>query len=177
MARRRNCRPGLTLLEVLLVTVIILVLGSVAMLTISAWYGDVRVKAAADQVQGAWTEARASAIERPSYRFAVELVPVFRVAPWARFGRAASQSGDENAGPPYIEEGELAGKIIFEVPDDLPTEGTWTTVAIFNPDGTCQNDTEITLREHDDDGTPIVIRVRATTGAITVRKQQSSEAN
>ena len=178
MVRGRNRRPGFTLLEVLLVTAIILILGSVAMLTISAWYGDVRVKAAADQVQGAWTEARASAIEdgRP-YRFAVEAgTGKFRVAPdgpefWD--GSGGSSQDDENAGPPHIEDGELAGKIIFEVPDDLPTEGSWTTVAIFNPDGTCQNDTEITLREHDEDGVPIVIRVRAMTGAISVRKQAS----
>jgi prepilin-type N-terminal cleavage/methylation domain-containing protein len=181
MARRRDHRPGLTLLEVLLVTAIILVLGTVATLTMSAWYGDVRVKAAADQVQSAWTEARTRAIEeqRP-YRFSVEAsTGKFRVAPdgpefWDGSGGGSSQD-DENAAPPYIEEGELAGKIVFEVPSELPTEGSWTTVAIFNPDGTCQNDTEITLREHDDDGVPIVIRVRAMTGAITVKKKPREE--
>jgi Tfp pilus assembly protein FimT len=170
-------RSGLTLLEVLLVVAIIIALGAVAYPTLNAMYGDVRVKAAADQVQAAWTEARARAIEDGrAYRFSVEEnTGRFRVGPdapefWDGSGGAPS---DENMAPPHIEEGVLSGGIHFNVPADLPTEGEWTTVAIFNPDGTCQHDTEITLREADDDGTPIVIRVRAMTGAITVRKQSA----
>ena len=69
----------------------------------------------------------------------------------------------------------MSGGIVFDVTGDLPTAGEWTTVAVFNPDGSCQADTEITLKEADDDGTPIVIRVRAMTGAITVRKKSAED--
>lgn len=174
---RRHRRPGLTLLEVLLVTAIILAFAAIAYPTLSAMYGDVRVKAAADQVQAAWTEARANSIEGGiAYRFAVQPgTGKFRVAPDAAGFWDGSNSGidptDENAPPPHIEEGELSGGIVFDVPDNLPSDGTWTTVVTFNPKGTCSADTEITLREADDDGAPIAIRIRAMTGAITVRKK------
>ena len=70
---RRNRRPGFTLIEVLLVMAIILIMAAVAFPTLSAMWGDVRAKAAADQVRAAWTEARARAIEdNRAYRFAVE---------------------------------------------------------------------------------------------------------
>jgi prepilin-type N-terminal cleavage/methylation domain-containing protein len=167
-------RPGLTLLEVLLVMAILLTLAAVAYPTLSAMYGDVRVKAAADQVRAAWTEARAKAIEdgRP-YRFSVEeSTGKYRVAPdapefWDGSGGAAA---DEDAAPPLIEEGQLSNGIVFETPSDLATEGSWSTVAVFNPDGSCEHDIEITLRE-DDGSAPVVVRVRAMTGAISVRKK------
>lgn len=173
MARQRRIRrPGLTLLEILVVMVILVALAAVAYPTLSAMYGDVKVKAAADQVRGSWTEARASAIEHGrTYRFSVEPnTGKFRVAPDApEYWDGSGAAGTEND-PIHVEEGTLTGPIIFEVPDSLPSDGTWTTVAIFNPDGSCQSDTEIVLK--DDDGSmPIVVRVRAMTGAISVRKQ------
>jgi prepilin-type N-terminal cleavage/methylation domain-containing protein len=171
----RNRRPGFTLIEVMLVMVIILILAAVAYPTLSAMYGDVRVKAAADQVRAAWTEARARAIEdNRAYRFSVEPgTGRFRVAPddpefWD--GSNGGGSTDENAPPPHIEEGTLPNSISFEVPNDLPSDGTWTTVAVFKTDGSCDADIEIILKE-DDDSTPLVVRVRAMTGAISVRKK------
>jgi prepilin-type N-terminal cleavage/methylation domain-containing protein len=171
---RRTRRPGLTLLEVMLVMVILLLLAAVAYPTLRAMYGDVRVKAAADQVRASWTEARAQAIEDGrTYRFSVEAgTGKYRVAPddpafWD--GSGGGQT-DENAPAPHIEEGELPNGILFEVPADLPTEANWSTVAVFNPDGSCEHDIEITLKE-DDDSTPVVVRVRAMTGAISVRKK------
>ena len=174
---RRTRRPGLTLLEVLLVMALLLALGAVAYPTLSAMYGDVRVKAAADEVRAAWTEARARAIEdgRP-YRFAVEPgTGKFRVAPDAgEFWDGSGGSSDENQAPPHIQEDELPNGIVFEPPADLPADGAWTTVAVFNPDGSCQADTEVALRE-DDDSTPVVVRVRAMTGAISVRKKSAGD--
>src|SRR5829696_2345444 len=61
MVRRPRRRPGVTLIEVLLVMALILALGAIAYPTLSAMYGDVRVKAAADDVRAALTEARAQA--------------------------------------------------------------------------------------------------------------------
>jgi prepilin-type N-terminal cleavage/methylation domain-containing protein len=178
MARHRHRRSGLTLLEVMLVMVILIVIAGMAYPTLSAMYGDIRVKAGADQVQGAWAEARSHAIEdgRP-YRFAVEQgTGRFRVAPhgpefWDGSGGTVS---DENAAPPWIQEGELPKGILFNVPENLPAEGEWTTVAVFNFDGTCETDVEIALKE-DDDVSEIVIRVRAMTGAVTVRKRSTGD--
>jgi prepilin-type N-terminal cleavage/methylation domain-containing protein len=170
-------RPGVTLIEVLLVMAIILALMAIAYPTLSAMYGDVRVKAAADQVRGAWTEARARAIEDGrAYRFAVEPgTGKFRVAPdAAEFWDGSGGSANEDAAPPHVQEDQLASGIVFDVPQDLPEDGGWTIVAVFNPDGSCQADVEITLKE-DDDSTPIVVHVRAMTGAITVRKKSEAK--
>jgi prepilin-type N-terminal cleavage/methylation domain-containing protein len=174
---RRTRRPGLTLIEVLLVMALLLALGAVAYPTLSAMYGDVRVKAAADEVRAAWTEARARAIEdgRP-YRFAVEPgTGKFKVAPDAgEFWDGSGGPSDENQAPPHIQEDELPNGVLFETAADLPADGAWTTVAVFNPDGSCQADTEVALRE-DDDSTPVVVRVRAMTGAISVRKKTAGD--
>ncbi len=176
---RRHRRRGLTLLEVLLVMVILVAFGALAFPTMKAMYGDVRVKAAADQVRAAWTDARASAIEGgQKYRFAVQAgTGKYRVAPDAPGFWDGSEGGaaDENAPPPRITEGTLSGGIVFDVPDNLPSDGTWTTVVIFDLQGTCNADTEISLREADDDGLPIVIRVRAMTGAISVHKKPAED--
>ena len=70
--KRSRRRAGFTLLEVLVVMAILIIMMSVAYLTMQAWYGDTRVKAAADEVRGAWANARAHAIEEGvNYRFAV----------------------------------------------------------------------------------------------------------
>ena len=171
---RRTRRPGLTLLEVTLVMAILLMLAAVAYPTLSAMYGDVRVKAAADQVRASWTEARAQAIEDGrTYRFAVEPgTGKYRVAPDATefWDGTGGGPGDDNYPAPHIEEGQLPNGILFDVPQDLPAEGSWSTVAVFNPDGSCDHDIEISLKE-DDGGSPVVVRVRAMTGAISVKKK------
>ena len=163
---RRTRRPGLTLIEVLLVMALLIALGAVAYPTLSAMYGDVRVKAAADEVRAAWTEARARAIEDGR---------AYRVAPDAgEFWDGSGGPADENAAPPYIQEDDLPDRIVFEPQGDLPSDGAWTTVVVFNPDGSCQSDTEIALKE-DDDSTVVVVRVRAMTGAISVRKKSAGD--
>jgi prepilin-type N-terminal cleavage/methylation domain-containing protein len=178
--RRRIRRRGFTLLEVMLVMAIILIMACVAYPTLSAMYGDVRVKAAADQVRGSWTEARTRAIEDGrGYRFSVQpSTGKFRIAPdapefWDGSNGASGQSTD-NYPAPLINEDELGSGITFNVPDSLPSDGQWTTVAVFNPDGSCQNDVEISLKE-DDDSAPIVIKVRAMTGAISVKQSTGKD--
>jgi len=178
MARyNHNRRPGLTLLEVLLVVAIIVALGAVAYPTLDAMYGDVRVKAAADQVRGACTEARARAIEDVrGYRLSVQPGSgKYRVAPHASEfwdGSGSEGMGEEVSVPAFILEEELTKPIVFKIDGDFPTEGEWTTIAIFNPDGTCSADVEITLKE-DDDSSPLIVRIRSMTGAVSVRKKRS----
>jgi prepilin-type N-terminal cleavage/methylation domain-containing protein len=162
-------RPAFTLLEVLLVVAILLILGAAAYPTLNGMWGDVKVKAAADQVQGAWVEARAAAIEDGrSYKFGVQKeTGKFRVAPASSFVEVANLG--EDSAPPYVQDGELKSGIKFDLTgkDDLPGEGEWTIVAQFNPDGTCEKDVEITLSDTDPDIPPRVVRVRAMTGAVT----------
>jgi Tfp pilus assembly protein FimT len=171
-------RRALTLVEVLLVVAVLIALAAVAYPTMSAMWGDVKVKAAADDVRAAWAEARSHAIEdgRP-YRFAVQPgTGKFRVAPdadgfWDGSGGAAGGDGDA---PPFTQDGDLPNGIQFDVGTDLPESGGWATVVVFNPDGGTNADVEVTLKE-DDDSAPIVVRVRAMTGAVTVRRKTAGD--
>lgn len=174
---RQMHRRGVTLLEVLLVMVILIALGAVAYPTMHSMYMDARVRAAADQVREEWTEARAWAIENgQGYRFAVQPgTGMYRVAPDAEeFWDGSTESNDDGT-PVHIKEGELSHGILFNVGDDMGTESNgWVTIVVFNPDGSCQEDREIALKE-DDDTTSMVVRVRAMTGSITVRKETAAE--
>jgi Tfp pilus assembly protein FimT len=177
MSRDRRRRPGFTLIEVLLVVTILIVLGVVAFPTFSAMWGDVKVKAAADDVRAAWADARSHAIEegRP-YRFSVQSgTGKFRIAPDDdSFWDGSDTSGSNNGAdaPPFVREGDLPNGIAFDAPADLPTSGEWSTVVVFNPDGGCNADIEILVRENDD-STPIAVSVRAMTGTVTTRKKSA----
>lgn len=174
---RPSARSGYTLLEVLLVMTIMVSLLAIAGPTMTAMYGDIRVKAAADQVREAWTDCRAYSIdEGRAYRFAVQPnTGKFRLAPdaaefWGGSAGATSYGSDDAALPPHIKEGELNGGIQFNVAEGIgETSGDgWTSVAIFLPDGTGDADREVTLQGNDD-SRPILIRLRAMTGAVSVR--------
>ena len=176
MTRPLSRRPGLTLIEVLLVVAVLVALSAVAFPTMAAMYGDVKLKAAADDVRAAWTDARAHAIEDGrAYRFAVQPgTGKYKVAPDADgFWDGSGGLGDENDAPPFTSEGDLPNGTLFEVGTDLPESGGWSTVLVFNPDGGCSGDVEVTLKDAGDNGIPIVVRVRAMTGAVTVRKQSA----
>jgi prepilin-type N-terminal cleavage/methylation domain-containing protein len=178
MTRLAAPRKGVTLIEILLVMAILITLATVAWPSMTAVWGDFRVKAAADQVREAWTEARAFSIEEGrSYRFSVQPdTGKYRIAPDSdSFWGGSGPGDDENAAPANDKEDELPDKITFQVPSGIGemSSSGWVTVAIFKPDGTCAEDREITLAG-DDDVTPVIIQVRAMTGAITVKKQTSS---
>jgi len=178
MICRPRQRPAFTLLEILLVLAILVALGAMIYPTLTGMYGDVRVKAAADDVQAAWTEARAHAIEDGrSYRFAVQpSTGKFKVAPDADgFWDGSGGPQDENEAPPYSHEGELSSGILFDVPADLPNSGGWATVVVFNPDGGCNHDVEVVLKEDDDEVALVIVKVRAMTGAISVRRKSTGD--
>lgn len=174
---RPAVRSGYTLLEVLLVMAILVSFAAIAAPTMSAMYGDIRVKAAADQVREAWTECRAFSIdEGRAYRFAVKpSTGTYRYAPdaadfWGGSTGATSYGSEDTSLPPHISEAELPTSIVFNVADGIgETSGDgWTTVAVFLPNGTCEEDREVTL-QGDGDTRAIVVKVRAMTGAVSVR--------
>lgn len=167
----------MTLIEVLLVMAIIIALAAIALPTMSAMYGDIQVKAAADEVRSMWTDCRTYAIEEGrGYRFAVKADSgKYRLAPdSAEFWGGASMEtayGSEDANvPAHVHEAELTQGIVFQVPEGFgeATEDGWTTIATFLPNGTANEDREITLRD-DNDSRPVIVSLRAMTGAISVR--------
>jgi prepilin-type N-terminal cleavage/methylation domain-containing protein len=176
MLRPTRQRRAFTLLEILLVLAVLVALAAVAYPTLSSMYGDVKVKAAADNVRAAYADARSHAIEdgRP-YRFGVQPgTGKFRVAPdvdsfWDGSDPSQAANSNDTEAPPFINEGSLPSGIVFT--GDVATGGTWSTVLVFNPDGGCSSDVEIGLQEADDAASTIVVRVRSMTGAVTILKK------
>jgi len=164
----------MTLLEILLVITLIILISAVAYPSLSALYMDSRVKAAADQVREEWTEARSHAIEGViPYRFAIHPgTGKYRVAPDADEFWDGSSTETSDGLAVYIHEGELPNGIVFHVDEGGGMESSdgWVGLVVFNPDGSCQEDYEIALKQ-DEDTTAFVVRVRAMTGAISVRRQ------
>jgi type II secretory pathway pseudopilin PulG len=194
IARSGRCadqgRPAFTMFELVLVLAIIVVLGAMFYPSIDNMYSSSKVEASADQVRAAWATARAHAMEEGrSYRFAVKHgASDFRVAPDSNKYWTSSGTPDEEdpRNPAYIKEDKLSNPIVFnmvELPDPNqakqldPTvvnvdalnraEGNWSTVAVFLPDGTAENDASIGLTSGG--GKPTYVRLRALTGVVTTR--------
>jgi prepilin-type N-terminal cleavage/methylation domain-containing protein len=168
-------RRGFTLLELLLVMAILVVLLSIALPSIEAMYGHVRVTAAVDQVRAVWAEARSRAIDDgQAYRFAV--MPDtnrYRVAPdnpdfWDGGDSGGASSNGHNATPHYVVEDALREGIVFKLGPGMDAGGgAWTKVATFQADGTSDTDAEVQF--HSEWSRPIALRVRSLTGAVTSR--------
>jgi prepilin-type N-terminal cleavage/methylation domain-containing protein len=183
-------RPGFTLFELLLVCAVVVILGVAVYPSIEEMYSSYRISASADQVRAAWAQARTHAMDegRP-YRFSIKPgTSEFRVAPdssayWS--GSDEPQPDDDRTNPPLIKADEISKPILFHIddqntqtaPDPLgigtPSsvgqyDGVWTTVAIFLPDGSAQDDVKIALQSAG--SKPTTLRLRAITGVITIRE-------
>jgi len=181
----RQRRRAYTLMEILLVMAVMVMFAAIGYPAIDNFYSGVKVEAASDAVRAAWSEAQAHAVnEGRPYRFAV--VPGkgnYRVAPdgsdyWS--GGTPPQSDADN--PAIVLENSLPKGIVFtteggmagpsngetSLPDNGVSSGQWTTTAVFLPDGTAQDDVEITLQM--DGSRPTTICLRSLTGAVTVQR-------
>lgn len=175
--RRSPQRPGYTLLEVILVMAILIILMAVSLPTMYSMYGDTRIRGAADEIRGAWAEARTRAIDTGNpFRFAVEKdKDKYRIAPdGPEFWDGSKGPSEENSDDGNAKIGSLPHGITFEPPSGAHEDGGWVSVAIFLPDGTCKEDAKVVVREG---GEPlaIVLRVRGLTGVVSVKTSKQDE--
>ncbi|MCE9530174.1 MAG: prepilin-type N-terminal cleavage/methylation domain-containing protein [Planctomycetes bacterium] len=174
-------RRGFTLLEILLVMALFLILGAVALPTLTTMYGDTKVRGAADEVCRAWAEARTRSIDTGiPYRFAViNGKDKYRIAPdtneyWEGGSGNTGSDSEIDDGKSLV--GSLPAEILFETPQDLPEgSGGWRAIAVFLPDGSCRNNARVVVRPPDDSGQPLIISVRGLTGIVTVKTRKQDE--
>ncbi|CAN5461344.1 hypothetical protein BH10PLA2_BH10PLA2_21520 [soil metagenome] len=190
--QRSDCARGaFTLFELLLVCAVIALLSAMAYPSIEGMYSGYRVGASADQVRAAWAQARTYAMdESRSYRFSVKPgTSEFRIAPDASsywMGSDEPQPDDDRVNPPLIKADEITKPIVFNIvdsPQQLPQDavsqqaptstsvgqldGAWTTIAVFLPDGSAQDDVKISLQSGG--SKPTTLQLRALTGIVTIR--------
>ena len=175
-------RRGYTLLELVLVGALMVVIAALSYPSIEGMYTYYKVQAATDMVRAAWANARVHAMEEGrAYRFSV--IPGkgnFRVAPdSAEFWSGSTPEYDPN-NPFLVIEEALPSKVRFafqgngsEGPSGDNEEpgkvdpGQYVIVAIFNPDGTSQDDVDITFHYGSSKG--ITLSLRSITGTGTVK--------
>jgi prepilin-type N-terminal cleavage/methylation domain-containing protein len=189
---RKPPRRAYTLFELLLVLVILVVMAAIAYPSLDGLYTSFRMTQAADQVRACWADARSQAMnEGRAYRFAV--IPNkgnFRIAPdspdaWGGGGSEPATS-DPNY-PPLVIEETLPKGVRFSTADSwqsaagdaggdssLPAgtvgPGSWSEIVTFLPDGTAKEDVEIVFTARG--ARPLALKLRALTGAVSVRTLQ-----
>jgi prepilin-type N-terminal cleavage/methylation domain-containing protein len=186
----RNARRGYTLMEVMLVMAVILIISAISWPAMDSLYEGVKLEAASDALKAGWSEAQARAVnEGRPYRFSV--IPGkgnFRVAPdSADYWLGSNPAPDDPENPPLVMEKSLPKGIIFTpngeatppsngdtaYPDNAVPSGEWSTMAVFLPDGTAEDDCDVTLRISD--SRPISLHLRAMTGVVTVQRGGGEE--
>ena len=187
-------RRGYTLFEMIVVVALICLLAGLATPPILSMYDDYRLQAAVDEVAGRWSAIRARAItEGRPYRFSIQSGSGdFRVGPdasefWSG-GDSPAATGAGNQAP-LVAQDSLPKGIQFVLGDagdsssaDARCErrrrerrrrpsdsgsGGWSTVAVFLPDGTAQQDADIRLQTKESG--PVVIHLRGLTGEVSTR--------
>ncbi|MBM3994695.1 MAG: prepilin-type N-terminal cleavage/methylation domain-containing protein [Planctomycetes bacterium] len=179
--RTSHNRTAFTLLEILLVLAIFVIMAAVSVPLMRTMLGDASATAAADAISGQLAEARARAMDEGR---------AWRVAVWPNsraYQLAPEDSADWNGNPAE----EVIDKVDFirglipkntifgtREEDIFPIEkagaptGTWTTVAVFLPDGSARDDGLIFV------GTPGIrpmrVSVRALTGTASIESYKGT---
>jgi prepilin-type N-terminal cleavage/methylation domain-containing protein len=181
MAMRAR-RSAFTLMELLLVLLIIVMMAVLTYPNIESMYAGVKLQAAADHLVSQFATARAHAIdEQRVYRFAIQPgTSQYRLAPddpqfWGGDTGTGNQPQDDGTSPPAEIEGSLPGGITFDqlapgaqIAANSPDNGSWATILLFKPNGSCSDDTTIKLTPTGG-GAPIQISVRGLTGTVNMK--------
>src|SRR5262245_36782373 len=178
-------RSAFTLLELILVMALIVIVGALVYPSLAVTYDQYKVTAAADAIRSSWAIARGQAMEhgRP-YRFAI--VPGhgnYRVAPDSAEYWSGNDipTSDNPSGHLVVVSETLPKGVIFggdnsssngddteSLSPDEVDPASWKTVAVFLPDGTAREDVQLILSSRR--SAELVVRLRAMTGAVTVRR-------
>jgi hypothetical protein len=182
---KRARRHAYTLMEVMLVMAIMIVLLAVSYPAVDSLSAGIKVEAGGDAVRAAWAEGQAHAVnEGRPYRFAI--VPGkgnYRLAPhsadyWSGIGSMPAPADPEN--PPIVLENSLPKGVVFaggvfpgeedqtSLPDGSVDPALMQPVAVFLPDGTAEEDTELIVEISG--ARPVILRLRALTGVVTVSR-------
>jgi Tfp pilus assembly protein FimT len=169
-------RRAYTLFELVLTAAVIAMVAAITAPSLDGMYPTYKLNAAVDAVRAAWALGRAHAIEdgRP-YRFAV--VPGagnYQLAPDDQAADGGSLSDNDQDHPVFSLKQQLPQGVTFALAqeDDQPTQASsdgLSTVAVFLPDGTARDDAEVRFQVKG--AQPKSVKLRALTGAVTVRQQ------
>jgi type II secretory pathway pseudopilin PulG len=179
----RARRPAYTLMEMLLVVALIVIVAAISIPLMQAMLTDARITAAADSVRSQLAEAQARAMDegRP-WKFGVTANGSFyQLAPddsseWSNVTQEEVLKSD-------VIRGQLPKEMVFalktedlfpkETGDPGPTDGQWTTVAVYLPTGGTRDDGVIYFGKPG--VAPMRVRVRSLTGSVLVENyhQQS----
>ncbi len=190
-----QARRAYTLFELVLVLALLVVIAAFAMPSMEAMYSNFRLSAAADMVRAGWAAAQARAMDegRP-YRFAI--VPNqgnFRIAPDSVdfWGSGEAPTPSDSTEPPLVLDDALPKGVRFTsvealqsgavdqdgdavLPPGSVDPSQWSRLVTFLPDGTTREDVEIAF--HARGGLPVILRLRALTGVVTM-KSFAAEVN
>ncbi len=172
----RQTRSGFTVLELMVVMALLLILALVALPSFEGLRGNSRQKAAVDLVRTRIANARTRAMETGvPHRLAISTdgtkirlapdVPEFAELPPAEFSSSGAKVNEDSL------DRATAG---LQTQDGTPaafSDGTWTTIATFKPDGTCVEDNAI-VTINEGDFPPMRIHIRGVTGTSRILPAQ-----
>jgi Tfp pilus assembly protein FimT len=156
------------------VLAVVLLIGSIILPTLTGMTGNTKVKGAADAVKARLLEARLNAMDqgRP-YVFSVsEDGTKMRVAPDETVEGELSADGQPLPAPVIDEDMPSEIAVKANITDGVmigDTADGYQILAIFQPDGTCAQDSpDILVQENGVTG--VVVNVRGLTGAVSLNK-------
>lgn len=174
----RSERPGLTLLELMVVLALLIILAAVTLPSYAGLKGNSDQRAAADQFRSRVADARGLAMQEAlPYRLAINSDGTkIRVAPDTADFASTACSDEAYGGAKAIETTLVKTTVSIESETDAPDpmgSDSWTTVATFLPNGTCREDATI-VDVNEPGFPPIRILLRGVTGTAKVLQPDSS---
>jgi prepilin-type N-terminal cleavage/methylation domain-containing protein len=177
---RATRRHGFTVLEILIVVVVILILGTVILPTITAFWADGRTKAAVDSTQTRLAEARSNAINH-GRNYQLLASPDGRQIRVSADPSEQVEAGDDGATAAEFSITVTLPETVTLVPQTLADSGAsantsgWTLLVTYKPDGTCVED-NVEFSINEPGVTPQVFRIRGMTGTVAVNRQGDPNA-